>query len=219
MRPLVLWGGTGQAIVLEEFIAQLGYEIAAIIDNDRDLGSSFSGVPVFHDTNALTDFLSRSGKADACFAVAIGGSRGEDRCGLSAALKNIGLEPLTAIHPAAYMSRTAISGEGVQVMANATVGARAVIGDYVIINTGAVVDHECRLGQGVHVGPGATLAGLVEVGEFSFIGAGAVVLPRVRIGRNTIVGAGSVVTSDIPESVVCMGVPARVTRSINSQTS
>ncbi len=219
MRPLVLWGGTGQAIVLEEFVPQLECEIIAIIDNDRELDSPFDGVPVFHDTNALTDFLDKAGKTEACFAVAIGGSRGQDRCGLSATLKNIGLEPLTAIHPAAYVSRTCVPGEGLQIMANATVGARALIGDYVIINTGAVVDHECRLGRGVHVGPGATLAGLVEAGDFSFIGAGAVVLPRVRIGRNSIVGAGSVVTGDIPENVVCAGVPARVIRSNNGQTS
>jgi sugar O-acyltransferase (sialic acid O-acetyltransferase NeuD family) len=217
MRPLVLWGGTGQAIVLDEFVSQLGYVVTAIIDNDKGLSSPISGVPVFNDIDELSGFLEKEAIEDARFAIAIGGSRGEDRCKLSAALKNIGLEPLTAIHPRAYVSDTSLIGEGGQVMASATVGARTVLGNYVIINTGAVVDHECRLGHGVHIGPGVTLAGLVEVGDYAFIGTGAVVLPRVRIGKNSIVGAGSIVTGDIPENVVCMGAPARITKINGSQ--
>jgi sugar O-acyltransferase (sialic acid O-acetyltransferase NeuD family) len=217
MRPLVLWGGTGQAVVLDEFVAHLGCEVAAIIDNDRELCSPLRGVPVFNDPDSLAAFLRENGMQNACYAVAIGGSRGADRCALSGILKRIGLEPLSAIHPRAYVSATAVIGEGAQVMANATVGARVQAGSQVIINTAAVVDHECRLGEGVHIGPAATLAGMVAVEDFAFIGAGAVILPRVRIGKNSIVGAGSVVTADIPDNVVCVGIPARIKQANESK--
>jgi len=217
MRPLVLWGGTGQAVVLDEFVSRLGCEVVAIIDSNRELCSPIKGVPVFADTDNLSAYLRKEGKADAYFVIAVGGSGGEDRCRLSTVLKQIGLQPLTAIHPSAYVSSTSLVGEGAQIMANATVGARAELGNYVLVNTGAIVDHECKLGQGVHVGPGATLTGLVEVGDYAFVGAGSIVLPRVRIGRNSIVGAGSIVTKDIPENVVCMGAPARVVRMSDGQ--
>lgn len=45
------------------------------------------------------------------------------------------------------------------------------------------------------------------------IGAGALILPGVRIGRGAQVGAGAVVTSDVPDHAVVVGVPARPVRS------
>lgn len=41
------------------------------------------------------------------------------------------------------------------------------------------------------------------------IGTGAIILPNVQIGNNVIVGAGAVVSKDLPDDSVCVGVPAR----------
>ena len=46
------------------------------------------------------------------------------------------------------------------------------------------------------------------------IGAGASILPNVVIGENSIVGSGSVVTKDVEDNVLVMGIPARVKRKI-----
>ena len=43
-----------------------------------------------------------------------------------------------------------------------------------------------------------------------FFGYGCVVLPGVAIGSNCVVGAGAVVSRDIPEGSVAVGVPAKV---------
>ena len=42
-------------------------------------------------------------------------------------------------------------------------------------------------------------------------------LPGVTIGRGSVIGAGSVVTKDIPENVVALGVPCRVIRPIGEK--
>jgi maltose O-acetyltransferase len=49
----------------------------------------------------------------------------------------------------------------------------------------------------------------VVIGEEVWIGAGAIILPGVKIGSYAIVGAGAVVTHDVPEKQVVVGVPAR----------
>ena len=54
-----------------------------------------------------------------------------------------------------------------------------------------------------------------HIGQGAAIGVGANLLPGVRIGRNAIVGAGSVVTRDVPDDAVAMGVPATVRRTID----
>lgn len=50
----------------------------------------------------------------------------------------------------------------------------------------------------------------VKIGEGSWLGYGSVVLPGVTIGKHVVVGANSVVTHDIPDYSVAVGVPARV---------
>ena len=52
----------------------------------------------------------------------------------------------------------------------------------------------------------------VVVGDGSWLGYGTVVLPGARIGRHVTIGANSVVTGEIPDYSVAVGVPAKVIR-------
>ncbi len=54
----------------------------------------------------------------------------------------------------------------------------------------------------------------ITVGDNVHIGTGAFIMPGVNIGNNVIVGAGAIVTKDIPDNSVAVGVPARVIRTI-----
>jgi sugar O-acyltransferase (sialic acid O-acetyltransferase NeuD family) len=210
LRPIVIWGATGQALVVNEFARQVGLEIRALVDNDPELRSPIEGVPLLHGLAQLESWLGEQvAGADIGAVIAVGGVRGRERLELAARLLALGLEPVRAIHPAAYVARDARCGPGLQVMAGAVVGARAELGSQCLINTGATVDHECVLADGVHVGPGAHLAGCVRVGEHSFLGTGAIILPRVTIGEDVVVGAGAVVNKDLPNGVVAMGNPAK----------
>jgi UDP-perosamine 4-acetyltransferase len=84
-----------------------------------------------------------------------------------------------------------------------------VVEDDAILNTGAIVDHDCRIGAHAHVGPGARLAGLVTVGEEAHVGIGAVAIERIGIGAGALVAAGAVVIRDVPAGARVAGVPAR----------
>jgi len=46
------------------------------------------------------------------------------------------------------------------------------------------------------------------------IGSGAILLPGITIGIEAIVAAGAVVTKDVPDGSVVMGIPARVVRQV-----
>lgn len=48
-----------------------------------------------------------------------------------------------------------------------------------------------------------------------YIGAQCTILPGITIGEYAIIGAGSVVTTDIPDCAIAMGVPARITRTFD----
>jgi acetyltransferase-like isoleucine patch superfamily enzyme len=86
----------------------------------------------------------------------------------------------------------------------------------VIVNTGAIVEHDCVLGDHSHVGPGARLGSAVTVSEGAHIGMGASVRQCVRIGRNSVVGVGAAVVSDVPDDTIVVGVPAHPLRKVKA---
>ena len=55
-----------------------------------------------------------------------------------------------------------------------------------------------------------TAYGKVTIGEDCWLGTNAILLPGVTIGRGAVIGAGAVVTKDIPDYGIALGVPAKV---------
>jgi sugar O-acyltransferase (sialic acid O-acetyltransferase NeuD family) len=195
--------------VLREFLPALGFELLACFDNNTNVRPPFADVPLVGDWSAFASWRRKFPGTIACI-VAIGGARGEDRVKIQHRLSAEGLNPISLVHPTAFVAANASYSAGSQILAMSAVCTSTSLGEACIINTRASVDHECVLGNGVHIGPGATLCGEVHVDDFAFIGAGATVLPRVRIGRNAVVGAGAVVARDVAPGVCVAGVPARV---------
>lgn len=209
---LVIWGASDQCRVNYPILKQLGCQIEALIDNTPDKRSPFEGVPIYVGEQGLDAMLQASKIGGLGFVVAIGNPFGHVRMKLHFLMKGKGLLPVSFADPTALICKTAVYGEGLQVMPAAIVHNDVKIGDQCIINTRALVEHDCVLKDGVEIGPGAVLCGRVRVGENSWIGANATVRPRVNIGGNSIIGAGAVVVTDIPSNVVAVGVPAKVIR-------
>lgn len=187
----------------------LGYDVLGFIDRDTaKLGTAVGArsLPVV----ATEADLHSPGEFTARFPgvhVALGIGRNAERVASFHKLSTYVVSPL--IHPSACVSETAVLGPGTVVMPNAVVNADARIGSAVIVNTGSIIEHDCELQDGVHVSPGAILSGGVSVGSHAWIGAGATILPGLRLGPHCVIGAGAVVTRDIADSVVALGVPAR----------
>lgn len=53
----------------------------------------------------------------------------------------------------------------------------------------------------------------IVVGDNVYIGNNVIILPGVTIGSNVVIGAGAVVSRDIPDNSVAVGVPARVIKT------
>ncbi|MEU4424444.1 acyltransferase [Actinoplanes sp. NPDC024001] len=137
----------------------------------------------------------------------------------------------TRIWHLAQIREDATLGRNCTIGRGAYVGPGVVTGDNVKLQNHALVYEPARLGDGVFVGPAAvftndefpravtpdgrlktgadwTAVG-VTVGEGAAIGARAVCVAPVTIGRWALVGSGAVVTKDVPDFALVVGVPAR----------
>jgi virginiamycin A acetyltransferase len=54
--------------------------------------------------------------------------------------------------------------------------------------------------------------GKITIGNDVWIGTNVTILPNINIGNGAIIGAGAVVTKDVPDYAIVVGVPARVMR-------
>lgn len=82
---------------------------------------------------------------------------------------------------------------GIQKMPGSYVARSARLGNAVLVNVGAQVNHDCVVGDFCIVGPGAILCGGVVLGESCQIGAGAIIVQEVRLDAATNVPAGTLV--------------------------
>src|SRR5438477_2381923 len=125
-RRLVIWGASGHALVLLDFLAQAGYRVIAFFDNDPNARSPVKGVPIHHGDRGFARWLAGTKRPGsiAC-AVAIGGDRGRDRVSIQTKLSAAGLRPATLVHPRAVVAASATLGDGTQVLAGSIVGPGA----------------------------------------------------------------------------------------------
>lgn len=204
---IVVYGTGGHAKVVLDAIEKSGaYTVVGLVDDNVKLaGEMRAGYRVLGGSAILQRLIVEGVKG---MIVAIGDNL--RRRAVFDVARAAGFELIAAIHPSSLLGNRVTIGAGSVLIAGVVVNVDAEIGDNVIVNTSASVDHECRIGAHVHLSPGVRLAGRVTVGELTHIGIGAVVLPNLIIGKHCIVGAGSVVREDVPDGMVVAGNPARI---------
>jgi len=79
---------------------------------------------------------------------------------------------------------------------------------------------DAHIGRNANIGAGTVTCNFdgegkykTEIGEDAFIGSDTMLVAPVKIGRGAKTGAGSVVTHDVPDGSVVVGVPAKVIKS------
>ena len=206
---IICYGGRDQCREMRSIVQDLGLDYCLIVDDTSDIVSPFQDLKLVHGIYELKRELSEGKLHCKKFMIAIANPYGFVRVRIANQLKNLGLVPVNICAKTAIIDKTAQLGTGVQVMRQAIVCSFVQMGNQVIINTKASIDHDCILEDGVEIAPGVILCGRVTVKKYSWICAGATVGPRVTIGENSIIGAGATVLSDVPPNSVYVGTPAR----------
>jgi acetyltransferase-like isoleucine patch superfamily enzyme len=121
-----------------------------------------------------------------------------------------------------------VVGAGSVVGRGATVDNDVRIGERVRIQTDGLHDRLLGGRDDVFLGPGVTMTNDSTMSRHApgeplagprlrracRVGGGVTLCPGVEVGEEAFVAAGAVVTRDVPDRAVVMGVPARVVREV-----
>lgn len=126
-------------------------------------------------------------------------------------------------HFSHILARTTI-GENVSIGQNVVAGPDVTVGDGCKIQNNVSLYKGVNLEKGVFCGPSCVFTNVLNpralferkdefretlVQEGATIGANATIMCGNTIGRYAMIGAGSVVTKDVPDYALVIGVPAR----------
>jgi UDP-perosamine 4-acetyltransferase len=212
--PLIILGGGGHAKVLAEALLRTGRDVLGFTDPDP-AARLLADIPYLGPDGVVFDHAPESVQL-----VNGLGSVGDNRPrqALFSHFTAKAYRFAEVRHPTAIPSSRALeTGQGSQLLAGSVIGPGTRLGDNVLINTRAVVEHDCQVGNHVHISPGAIICGGCSIGDGAYIGAGAVVIQGIDVGRGTIVAAGSVVITNVEPLTLIAGVPGKPKRTLDDK--
>ncbi|WP_186576732.1 acyltransferase [Aquibacillus kalidii] len=139
---------------------------------------------------------------------------------------------LVSIYSGTQIGKGVFIGDQASVRENVSIGEGSIVGRAAIVELNTTIGKSCTiqtlayvtgdttLEDNVFIGPCVSMSNDKYMGAKDFslngpyvkegakIGNNASLLPGVSIGKNTIIGAGSVVTKDIGDDLIVVGVPA-----------
>lgn len=103
---------------------------------------------------------------------------------------------------------------GIGISYKTQIGSGLYIGHQggIVINEQVVIGKNCNLSQQVTIGVSrrGERAGVPTIGDNVYLGPGAKIFGKIQVGNNAAIGANCVVTRDVPDNGVAVGIPAKV---------
>lgn len=112
------------------------------------------------------------------------------------------------ISPKAYVNNLTL-GVGNFICAGVIITTNVKIGNHVHLNLQTTVGHDSVLGDFVTTAPSVNISGNVTVGKGVYLGTKSCIREKISICDNVVLGMNAGVVSDIEESGVYVGTPAK----------
>jgi len=202
-------GGQGREILdlAQEInaLAEKWENIVFIDDFKRE--TVINGAEVFTSDEFKASFSADNAKA----VIAVGEPKVRQILRKKMAARGYGLQ--TLIHPAAFVGTETSIGDGTIIQFGSFVSCNVKIGANVLMQPKSCVAHDSVIGSDSVISTFVVISGNCTIGKRTYIGIGVPVRENISIGSDSIIGMGASVLHDIPDNVIAVGSPARVTKA------
>ena len=201
MKKVIIIGASGHSAEITDYIThynnsvapELCFDVVGYIDDNKESYNNYSflgpyiGTIKDHEVSLDAEYI--MGIANIQFRRTI--------------IQNFlekGARFATLIHPSAIVSPSAIVGEGCLVAHNASIGAKARVGNFNMLNSRCTIGHDSILGDFNFIGPQVVLSGFTKVGNNNMFGVNSATIPTIEIGDNNTIAAGMIITKTVKDN-------------------
>ena len=204
-RPLLLIAASGLSREVLPVVRESGRAVLGFLDDRHDeLPRTIGGAPVLGGLDDVPLY------PDADLLVCVGSGAGRER--VVERLSELGVDSsryATVVDPSVRNPGACPVGVGSILLAGVVITADAVVGAHVVAMPHVTITHDCLVDDFATLAAGVALGGGVRVGRGAYLGMNASVRQGLSIGAGATVGMGAVVLTDIDDSGIWAGVPAR----------
>jgi sugar O-acyltransferase (sialic acid O-acetyltransferase NeuD family) len=219
MTDVVILGAGGFAretywAFLEDNEEKKKWNVLGFVDDNPKLhGTEQCNIPVLGGF----DWLEQN--SDKNYEVICGVGNPRSRKAIASYATDLGLNFCILVHPNARISRWVELGAGTIITAGTILTTQIKIGPHTIVNLDTTIGHDTLIGAYCNINPGCHISGCVKIGDGVYFGTGAVIVHGKSVGDWSVIGAGAAVGIDIPSHVTAVGVPCRVVKNHQLESS
>ena len=187
-KPLLLIGCGGHARAMIDVVESSGcWQIIGLVGLPDQVGEKILGYPVLGSDQDLPSLRQECGNA----LLAVGQiGLSTHRMRLAKMLKELEFSLPVVISGYAHVSCHAELGFGTSVGHGVIVNSGVVVGNFCILNSKSLIEHDAVIGDYCHISTGALVNGGTKIGASSFVGSGAVLREGLNLPPHTVISAG-----------------------------
>lgn len=213
MEKVIIIGGKSSATLIVDYIYDAQHKYGIPIEcigfafNDEPIGGDINGFPVlsriedvfkkYKDEKEVTFIFQSYDIQDMQKTIDFKDSLG------------IPLDRYcTFVHPSCMIARSATIGVGTIILAHSVVNPKAKVGQFNTFASGVTIGHDAVVGNYNLIATQAVIAN-ITMGDRNFIGINATTNNKITIGDDCMIGMASNVIKDVPSGTKCFGNPAK----------
>lgn len=187
-QKIIVLGAFHETIELCELC---GMEIVGLVDNN--IKGSYLGYPVIGTDN---DVITLAQKYKKEVLLVNGPDSSKVKRILAKKYGEAGFSFATIVSPRAYVSKSAVIGEGTIIQSGVNISSNSHIGKFCKLNFNSNIMHDVTIGNYAIIAPNAVILGRVKIGDDVYVGANSTIDHDAKVKNETRIPTATLINNE-----------------------